>query len=218
MQQLGQARDLDVLRTEILDPVAQALPLEPRLTDLNNQITNRLFDVRASTRACLQSPAHGQHLLMATQWLNSQDFVKPPDQAGASLSLLKFADKRLHRLLHSVLTLADAACIEDPASLHALRIGIKRLRYGIDFFGHMIPGNKGTKVIMRLAGLQEELGQLNDLASAGVLLMECAGNDVQLREAVTLVGGWHGARHKALLDDVPAKLKLIRGLKIPHLA
>jgi len=218
MQQLGQARDLDVLIAEIVAPVAQALPLEPRLMELTNAITNRLFDVRATTRAFLQRPAYGQRLLMSTQWLNSQDFVKPPDQAGAHLSLLEFANKRLHRLLRNVLALANAACVEDPASLHSLRIGIKRLRYGIEFFGHMIPGNKGAKIVMRLAGLQEELGQLNDLASAGILLMECAGNDVQLREAVTLIGGWHGTHHKALLDDVPAKLKFIRGLKIPHLA
>ena len=218
MSQLGQARDLDVLFAEIVNPVAHALPFEPRLTELANVITNRLYEVRATTRSFLQRPAHGQRLLMATQWLNGKDFVKPPDQAGASVSLLEFADKRLHRLLRNVLRLADCARIEDPASLHALRIGIKRLRYGIEFFGHMIPGNKGTKVVLRLAGLQEELGQLNDLASAGTLLMDCAGEDAQLREAVTLIGGWHGARHKALLDDVPDKLELIRDLKIPRLA
>ncbi|MBK7330073.1 MAG: CHAD domain-containing protein [Dehalococcoidia bacterium] len=54
----------------------------------------------------------------------------------------------------------------------------------------MIPGKSGATAIKRLAALQDELGQLNDLASAGTLLMVCAGRDTQLREAVTLVGGW----------------------------
>jgi CHAD domain-containing protein len=48
-----------------------------------------------------------------------------------------------------------------------LRIGIKRLRYAVEFFGPMIPGKSGVIVVKRLAGLQDELGQLNDLASAG---------------------------------------------------
>jgi adenylate cyclase len=98
-----------------------------------------------------------------------------------------------------------------------LRIGIKRLRYAIEFFGPMIPGKSGATAIKRLAGLQDELGQLNDLASAGTLLMVCAGRDPLLREAVTLVGGWHGRRHAALLDDVPNQLQRVRGLNLPRL-
>lgn len=216
MDQLGRARDLDVLIAEIVEPVAQALPLEPRLTDLANEITDRLYRTRENMRAFVQRPAHGQRQLMLTQWLDSAEFVTPPGPADETGSLLEFAKRRLRRLLRNVKKLAGTATIEDPASLHALRIGIKRLRYGIEFFGHMIPDRKGEKIVARLARLQDELGQLNDLASAGALLMDCAGNDPQLREAVTLIGGWHGNRHKKLLEDIPARLKMIRGLKLPR--
>jgi hypothetical protein len=140
----------------------------------------------------------------------------PPDGAAGS-SLLQFADRRLRRQLQAILELAAAASADYPPSLHQLRIGIKRLRYAIEFFGTMIPGKAGSTAIKRLAGLQEELGQLNDLASAGTLLMVCAGRDPYLREAVTLIGGWHGPRHAALLDDIPDKLKRIRGLDLPRL-
>ena len=81
----------------------------------------------------------------------------------------------------------------------------------------MIPGKSGANVIRRLAGLQEELGQLNDLASAGTLLMVCAGREPHLREAVTLIGGWHGPRHAALLGDIPDKLKRVRDIDLPRL-
>ena len=47
--------------------------------------------------------------------------------------------------------------------------------------------------------------------------MVCAGKDPHLREAVTLIGGWHGPRHAGLLYDIPNKLRLIRGLKLPRL-
>jgi adenylate cyclase len=218
MRALGQARDLDVLMAEIVAPVADALPDEPRLTDLASAITNRLYDARNAIRHSLRQPAYGQLLLTAASLLQSAPFIEAPGAADETPSLLQFADRRLRRLLKKVLELAAAARAESPPSLHELRIGIKRLRYAIEFFDPMIPGKSGANVIRRLAGLQEELGQLNDLASAGTLLMVCAGRDPHLREAVTLIGGWHGPRHAALLDDIPDKLKRIRGLELPRLA
>ena len=47
--------------------------------------------------------------------------------------------------------------------------------------------------------------------------MDCAGGDLRLREAVTLVGGWHGPRHSQLMAQVPALLDEIRRLKLPRL-
>ena len=217
MAALGRARDLDVLMAEIVAPVAKALPDEPRLTDLASAITNRLYDARGAIRHTLRQPAYGQLLLTAAGLLQGAPFIEPPG-ATETPSLLQFADRRLRRLLKKILELAAAARPESPPSLHELRIGIKRLRYAIEFFGPMIPGKSGTAVIKRLAGLQEELGQLNDLASAGTLLMVCAGRDPHLREAVTLIGGWHGPRHAALLADIPDKLKRIRGLNLPRLS
>ena len=217
MRALGRARDFDVLMAEIVVPVAKALPDEPRLTDLASAITNRLYAARAEIRHVLRQPGYSQLLLTAGSLLQCAPFIEPPGAEEEAPSLLQFADRRLRRLLKNILELADAARVDYPPSLHQLRIGIKRLRYAIEFFGPMIPGKSGAAAIKRLAGLQEELGQLNDLASAGTLLMVCAGHDPHLREAVTLIGGWHGPRHAALLDDIPDKLKLIRGLKLPRL-
>jgi inorganic triphosphatase YgiF len=217
MLALGQARDLDVLMAEIVGPVAKSLPDEPRLTDLASAITNRLYAARSNIRHVLRQPAYCQLLLTAGSLLQRGPFIEPPGAGNTPSSLLRFADRRLSSQLKKILALADAARVDDPASLHELRIGIKRLRYAIEFFGPMIPGKSGVTVIKRLAGLQEELGQLNDLASAGTLLMVCAGRDPHLREAVTLIGGWHGPRHAALLADIPAKLKRVRGLNLPRL-
>lgn len=218
MAALGQARDLDVLMGEIVAPVAAALPDEPRLADLSGAITNRLYAARAEIRQVLRRPAYGQFLLTASRLLQQAPFIEPPGGEADGPSLLQFADRRLRRLLGAIHRLAAAARPESPPSLHALRIAIKRLRYAIEFFDAMIPGKSGATAIKRLAALQDELGQLNDLASAGTLLMVCAGRDTQLREAVTLVGGWHGQRHAALLDDIPEKLKRVRDLTLPRLA
>ena len=214
---LGQARDLDVLMAEIVAPVAAALPDEPRLTDLASAITNRLYGARAAIRHTLRQPGYGQLLLTAASLLQRAPFVETAEHEAAAPTLLQFADRRLRRLQKHILDLAAAARVDYPPSLHELRIGIKRLRYAIEFFGAMLPGKTGAAAVKRLAGLQDELGQLNDLASAGTLLMVCAGRNAPLREAVTLIGGWHGPRHAALLDDIPNKLERIRGLKLPRL-
>ena len=218
MTTLGQARDLDVLMDEIVSPVAKALPEEPRLTDLASAVTNRLYVARKETRSVLAKPQYSQLLLSANGMLQSAPFIAAPVEGEATVSLLDFAERRLRSLLKRVVTLAAAARIEYPPSLHELRIAIKRLRYAIEFFGPMIPGKAGTIIVKRLAGLQEELGQLNDLASAGTLLMACAGNESHLREAVTLIGGWHGPRHAALLAQIPDRLVLIHKLKLPRLS
>jgi adenylate cyclase len=218
MRSLGQARDLDVLVTEIVTPVARAIPDEPRLTDLASAITNRQYAARNSIRQMLKQPGYGRLLLNAGQLLHQAPFIDAPTPDDDANTLAQFADRRLRRLLKRIHELAESARVDYPPSLHELRIAIKRLRYAIEFFGAIIPGKSGVTVIKRLAGLQEELGQLNDLASAGNLLMVCAGREQHLREAVTLVGGWHGQRHAALLAAIPDQLECARGLKLPKLS
>jgi adenylate cyclase len=217
MSSLGQARDLDVLVAEIVAPVAQAIPDDPRLTDLAGAITNRQYAARDAIRQLLRQPAYGKLLLTAGQLLHRAPFIDVPKPEDDADTLIPFAERRLRKLLRAIHELAATARVDYPPTLHELRIAIKRLRYAIEFFGTIISGKSGVSIIKRLAGLQEELGQLNDLASAGNLLMVCAGREQHLREAVTLVGGWHGQRHAALLAAIPDQLESARGLKLPKL-
>ena len=212
---LGQARDLDVLLTEIAAPVMLALPDEPRLAQLTGAVTDRHFSARAAAVRHLQSVAYGQLVLRATALLH-----RPPFDLAAeeSETLAGFAVARLRRLRKKVLALAAAASTDDPASLHQLRIGIKRLRYALEFFAPLAQGKPLQRMLQQLAQLQDELGQLNDLANAGLLLMHCAGDDPRLREAVSLVGGWHGPRYSGLLAAIPGQLKRLARLTLPKLS
>ena len=216
---LGHARDLDVLLTEIATPVMRALPGEPRLAALAGAITDRQYSARALAARHLQSIAHGRLVLLATALLH-----RPPFRPAATVTygltetVGEFAAVRLRRLRRKVLRLAAAASIDDPVSLHSLRIGVKRFRYALEFFSPLAAGKPLQRLLALLEQIQDELGQLNDLANAGLLLMNCAGDDPRLREAVSLVGGWHASRHKALLDLIPGQLKKLSRLKLPNLA
>ncbi len=215
MTVLGRARDLDVLLAEIAEPVLQALPDEPRLAALVGIITERGFDTRQVALRFLRSPRHGSIVLQTLATLHGQEKVGAGETANTALTLIDFAESRLRRLRKKVLALAAAARIDNPSSLHALRIGIKRLRYALEFFTPLASPKAMRRMLTQLASLQETLGQINDLANAGELLMNCADDDPRLREAVTLIGGWHGPRHHKLLSAVPAGLKHLGNLRLP---
>jgi adenylate cyclase len=224
MTMLGHARDLDVLQAEIAEPVMQALPDEPRLAALIGVITERRFDARQDATRFLRSPRHGSLVLQALAALHA--FPVANLGAGGTVdaaapagedTLIGFAANRLRRLRKKVLALAAAAHTDDPRSLHALRIGIKRLRYALEFFTPLAAAKSMRRMLVQLASLQDTLGQINDLANAGELLMDCAADDPRLREAVTLIGGWHGPRHQKLLAEIPVGLKHLGRLRLPRL-
>ncbi len=211
---LGRARNLDVLLAEIADPVLQALPDEPRLAALVGIITERGFDMRQQALRQLQSAEYGCGILRILGILYGLK-VGAGETAEAGPTVIDFAENRLRRLRKKVRALAAHARVDDPPSLHALRIGIKRLRYALEFFAPLASPKAMRRMLDQLVSLQDTLGQINDLANAGELLMSCAEDDPRLREAVTLIGGWHGPRHQALLSAVPVGLKHLGNLRLP---
>ncbi|MDP2172133.1 MAG: CYTH and CHAD domain-containing protein [Rhodocyclaceae bacterium] len=237
MNVLGQARDFDVLLAEIAAPVLEALPKEPRLAALVGIITERRFAARQEALRFMASPRYGSIVLQALAALHAplvsaKVGVTAGNPRGTgetatketheeSITLLAFARSRLRRLRKKVLALAAQTRVDNPPSLHALRIDIKRLRYALEFFTPLAAPKAMRRMLAHLTQLQDTLGQINDLASAGELLMDCAheqGGDPRLREAVTLIGGWHGPRHHKLLKAVPAGLKQLGRLRLPKLA
>lgn len=202
-RKLGETRDLDVLQTEIIAPVLAALPDEPRLAMLSSVITLQRCQARNAAVDLLRSAQYGKSLIFVLHTL----FCRlPVAETDASVTLAGFAAARLKRLHKTLLRRACAAKMHDPLTLHALRIAVKRLRYALEFFAPLLPRAKTRATLNHLTDLQDTLGQINDLAQAGTLLMHCASDDPRLREAVTLIGGWHGPRHARLLASVPKHL------------
>jgi inorganic triphosphatase YgiF len=208
MDLLGKARDLDILLAEIAAPVTAALPDEPRLAALASIIGDRRQAARADAIGHLESPEFGQAMIRVTALLHQAPFVDPTGHGPVD----EFTARQLRRLRRKVRRLVEQARPTDPTTLHALRIGIKRLRYALEFFAPLARHKTRRQLADRLAGVQGTLGQLNDLASAGRLLMDCADDDNNLREAITLIAGWHGPRHARLMKQLPRLLASIRRL------
>ena len=211
---LGQARDLDVVLGQIVLPVVETLPEEPRLEAMAKRLRDRQHAARERARDYLRSASYGRMLLSATALLHSSSFVEPTPEAE---TLATFAERRLKRMKQKVLRLTEQANVADPRSLHRLRIGIKRLRYALECFSSLTVGDKPQRVLRQLGDLQDRLGALNDLANAGPLLSDSAGTNGGLRAAMAMVAGWHAARHGELVAKIPAALEKLRRIKLPDL-
>lgn len=228
MRNLGRVRDLDVLTSEVVNPVAATLPDEPSIVALSAVITDRLYQARTDVAKILLAPGYGGMQLQAAEILSRAPFaaalIKPNEPVIAEdwvdeeqLELTKFAQARLKNLFDKLLTSAAEVRIEIPPTLHRMRICIKRLRYAMEFFRPMLPKKRGGKVLAALAGAQEKLGQLNDLSVAGDVLMACVAKDRHLHRAVSLVGAWHAQRYADLLAEVVTDIRKIQQLKLPRL-
>ena len=189
---LGEARDWDVLAEEIVGPARQAFAGDARLEALDTAVGRAREQARSTARLALAATEHAVFLLEFTARLQRAE------SGPAAPDLADFAARRLGRLHKKALVLAKAAQETDPASLHALRIGVKRLRYAIEFFAPLYRPHEVRAALTSLTGLQDSLGALNDLSRAGPLLMRCMDGDPELREAIALTGGWHGPRHAVL--------------------
>ena len=194
MRQAGRARDLDILQTEIFEPARDALTGLRDTSALGALIDERRALARQHVRQHVASREFGQALIRLSALLHSPAPLTGNEQGD----LEHFVHHRLRTLQRKALRLARHAHADDPSQLHALRIGIKRLRYAHEFFASL-PGTKAQRRLARnLPMWQTVLGELNDLTNAGPLLLDCAGRDLHLGAAVTALGQWHIPRYKKL--------------------
>jgi CHAD domain-containing protein len=144
---LGAARDWDVL--------VQRLARSPLLAKAKREQVK----ARRVARRAIESKVFN-HLLAEAR------AIAPAESAQ---SLAQFGAAALERAHRRVLKLGTIDW-DDAAERHALRIGVKRLRYSCEFFAAAFPGRRTTAYVAALKGLQDILGALNDIAVGRRLL------------------------------------------------
>jgi inorganic triphosphatase YgiF len=164
---LGPLRDLDVLIERLRaspDPGPSLEAAERRREEAYDELLARLDEPRFRG-ATLATAAW----IETGSWLTDEDLAarrdEPIEQRAADA-----LSKRWKRVLKRAKPLAEL----EPDARHEVRIEIKKLRYGVEFFGPLFSGNKAKKRRKRalacLEQLQEVLGELNDIAVGGHLL------------------------------------------------
>ncbi len=202
-RELGVARDFDVFLAETLGPLVLQFPDDAALKRLRDD-TRELRDASyAHLRESLQSTRYARLLLELGRWVAGRAWLHQPlSPASARLYAPAVEEGRrvLQRRHRKARRLGRHFSHLRAEELHALRIELKKLRYGAEFWLSLYPRRSGARFVKRLAGLQDGLGHLNDVAAARRLLgetLEWMGPEVrpEHHRAAGFVAGWtaHGA-------------------------
>jgi inorganic triphosphatase YgiF len=150
---LGRARDADVF-VGTLEKLGAAPPV------LRAARSGRKSARRAAVGLVASAEFRG-FLFQALRWLQSEPW------RDVRMTLAELAPRRLEKMYRRVVRDVDVA---RPKGRHGLRIRIKRLRYGCEFFAPCFSAQAVQPYAKALRGLQDLLGELNDIVVARRLL------------------------------------------------
>ncbi len=158
-QILGDARDIDVLGTQISAPEEVA------------RLERARAEAYRAVEQALASPRARRVLLDFAEWLETGAWRTSPAAARRiDHSAADILDRHRKRIARRGKRLAGL----DDEHRHRVRIEAKKLRYATEFFAALYPRGKAARRHARFAAavarLQDALGQLNDLATAPVLV------------------------------------------------
>ena len=186
MKTLGDARDWDVFH-KALDAGA----LQP-------QASKRRAEAQSLARALVDSPRFRNAHRRAYAWARSGPWRRRADPAER---LAYFARRALQRLHETLREAALGIDWRDAVRRHRVRIRVKRLRYGCDFFATAFAQRKAHAFLVGLHTLQDILGELNDIEVQRRLLRILVPRDSPLRivEAEAAVRARLASRERELI-------------------
>lgn len=194
-QQLGDTRNWDVFMTEVLPPISKAFPDHADVQAVAKQAAIRLAACRKTAQAAVVSPDYSQLLLEFTAATLALPEKKKPKIAA-------FAPRSLNKRARKVAELAAATKDSNAEARHDLRVGLKRLRYALEFFAPLIPARSLQRYHQSAAGLLDLLGRLNDFCVAEQLVAEALPGHQS-----DLVRGWLAGRSALLVDQLDGLLR-----------
>lgn len=159
---LGQARNLDVLRDETLPRLLKTVPETTTSQALQNKIAERASRAHAAAGRAMTSNDYSRLIL---------DFSAALHQLPTSTTALPaFATEQLSSLAQRASKALPDDTNASAESLHQLRLRLKRLRYALEFFTPLLTKHGSKPYLAAIAKAQDQLGKINDLSSADLLL------------------------------------------------
>jgi adenylate cyclase len=185
---LGGARDADVVHHALLEPILASGPVGEDMERLVAKVVQAREAARNGIDTTPIGSGRGTAMLELAAFLHA---LEAPAHGESVESLARQALLSTRRKARRALEAAEGG---DVAELHRLRIVLKRLRYGLEFFAPLWPENAVAAYSKPLSALQEDLGDINDAAMGNRLLAELAAEDPGLTAARAFTAGWHAQR------------------------
>jgi triphosphatase len=133
--------------------------------------------------------------------------------------LRRTAERMLDRQVRRMKKRGAVARNEEEGDLHRLRIALKKLRYTAEFFAPLYPKSEVKDYLKELRGLQNHLGELNDVANvrsvvSGLLREKNKkDDDSSLRYAAGAMVGWYGAQVPGAIKQALKRYKKFKRVK-----
>jgi len=200
---MGEARNWDVFSALLLEGPVQAFPHEPGFAALLAQCAAFRATGYEQVRTLLTDPATTRFLLTLEFFLARHGWrngLEAEALTGLTAPAQNFATASLERLHRKVRKRGKHLVRLSAHDRHLTRIELKKLRYAADLFGGLFEARGRVRAYNRAtAELQEELGLLNDLATAHDLLGRLDGTTPDKARAIGIVLGW--CAHAASAND-----------------
>ncbi|KQW89096.1 hypothetical protein ASC94_21780 [Massilia sp. Root418] len=196
-EQLGAARDWDVLASSTLPRVAEDLPDDMELVLVRLAAETRANELRAAAADAVSTERYAELMRCLGEWLHDAAWrchCSESQRSALDKPTLRFAAEALKRsrkrLLKRGRKLRTAGAKPGAQTRHRVRIAAKRARYAAEFFQSLYPRRLVRSYIERLATLQDELGWLNDTAVADRLLKKLQHGEARLDGSAAFTRGY----------------------------
>jgi inorganic triphosphatase YgiF len=213
-EQLGAARDFDVLLKEGVKRLRRQEPEAGEVAALENDLEQRSRAAFARAKAAVESDRYRRLVLECAFWLAGGDWFTSRDPliaARRDILVSDFAAAELTRRTGKIIKRSKKLEALDARRRHKLRIAIKKVRYACEFFTYVYEGRKAARrrkeFTATLKGIQSGLGRLNDVQVHGKLAHRFAhrsrraARQTEKAFAIGLLAGREHAEVRAILVD-----------------
>jgi inorganic triphosphatase YgiF len=163
--ELALARELDVFVKEKVEPLRSGPAPKRGAQAVNNEFAARRNRAFRDARKALELRRYRLLLLDVLEWLETRSTSRMAE-AGAGIDA--FAQNLLERRVRKARKQGGGLNELGPRERHKLRIKIKKIRYGVDFFRSLYSKNAQDELDVlsaRLKKIQDALGVLNDFVA-----------------------------------------------------
>ncbi len=175
LNELGPARDLDVFEEEMLAPVIEARPDDETIKVLQLVTQANRTKAQAKVREEIDSQAYADTVLELVCWLARGGWRDKADVdvlVAQRMPIAELAAGTLDKGHKRVRKRGRRFEAIEAEERHQVRIALKKLRYGTEFFAALFEGKETKGYTAAASKMQDSLGHLNDVAVTERLVEE----------------------------------------------
>lgn len=207
----GESRDLDVLYSTFLLPAAMSGGVGDKFEALLGYAQQRRTDARRTVLENLSDTDQGLAMLEFSAQLHALSDT----QELAETNIARHAAQQLTSLRKRVKRRYREAQEHSPEALHRLRVSLKTLRYGLDFFASLFKAKRVRRYRKKLMRAQNALGFLNDAATAGQTLLGWVEEQPSFAFAAAFAVGQSVPRQQKTGSRIPREIEALLKSKTP---